>query len=393
MMKQEQYLARKHLKELLTTLIEDGYQCIGPRVRDGAIVYAPLTSIDQLPWGVSDRQQPGGYKLSAPPASPAGLNAALQPVHPGQRAFDWSVPATSIKALLFAPSEPLWCARPDASGQLVFRQSLPEPERVALFGVRPCDLRAIAIQDRVFLAGPYADIRYQLRRSELFIIALNCTHSGDLCFCVGTGGSLNAERGYDLALTELDKGYLVQSGSKAGRSVLTRLNARPASSSQRKRAQAQQAEAYRQQQHRQPKLPSPAECLSLLNLPTHPEWAAVAERCLACANCTQACPTCFCHTVVNQSNLELSQSEHSRQWDSCFSDQHSYCAGQVVRATTEQRYRQWLSHKFASWQQQFGEFGCVGCGRCISCCPAGIDIIEVLNRLCHNKPELAKEAT
>ncbi|WP_273286543.1 4Fe-4S dicluster domain-containing protein, partial [Reinekea forsetii] len=304
-----------------------------------------------------------------------------------------AVPATSIKALLFAPSEPLWCARPDASGQLVFRQSLPEPERVALFGVRPCDLRAIAIQDRVFLAGHYADIRYQLRRSELFIIALNCTHSGDLCFCVGTGGSLNAERGYDLALTELDKGYLVRSGSKAGRSVLTRLNTRPASSSQRKLAQAQQAEAYRQQQHRQPKLPSPAECLSLLNLPTHPEWAAVAERCLACANCTQACPTCFCHTVVNQSNLELSQSEHSRQWDSCFSDQHSYCAGQVVRATTEQRYRQWLSHKFASWQQQFGEFGCVGCGRCISCCPAGIDIIEVLNRLCHNKPELAKEAT
>ena len=97
--------------------------------------------------------------------------------------------------------------------------------------------------------------------------------------------------------------------------------------------------------------------------------------------------------MVNQSNLELSQSEHSRQWDSCFSDQHSYCAGQVVRATTEQRYRQWLSHKFASWQQQFGEFGCVGCGRCISCCPAGIDIIEVLNRLCYNKPELAKEAT
>ena len=395
-MTQEQYLARKHLKELLETLIDDGYHCIGPQVRDGAIVYAALESIDQLPWGVSDRQQPGAYQLTS--AAPlAGQEPASEQVNQAHRAFAWSVPATSIKPLLFAPTEPLWRAQPDALGNLVFHQVLPEPKQIALFGVRPCDLRAIEIQDTIFLAGPYADIRYQVRRSELFVIALNCTHSGDLCFCVPTGGSPEAERGYDLALTELDKGYLIHSGSEVGRNVLARLNTRSASTAQRQVAQDGYAAARRQQklQHQELKelkeLPSQAACLNLLNLADHPAWDAVAERCLACGNCTQVCPTCFCHRVVEHSSLDQSQSEHCRQWDSCFSDQHSYCAGRVIRDTTKQRYRQWLTHKFASWHQQFGVSGCVGCGRCISWCPAGIDVIEVLTRLTQHNPQWTEE--
>jgi ferredoxin len=393
-MTQEQYLARKHLKELLATLIDDGYQCIGPQVRDGAIIYAPLASIDQLPWGVGDRQQPGTYQLTSAAAARVGQASGTQQANPARRAFNWSVPATSIKPMLFAPTEPLWRARPDALGNLVFHQTLPEPKRIALFGVRPCDLRAIEIQDKVFLAGPYADIRYQARRSELFVIALNCTHSGDLCFCVATGGRPEAEHGYDLALTELDKGYLIQSGSTAGRNVLDRLNIRTASSAQRKVARDGQAAARRQQaeQPQAQQLPNPADCLNLLNLTDHPEWDAVAERCLACGNCTQVCPTCFCHKAVEHSSLDQSQSEHSRDWDSCFSDQHSYFAGRVVRDTTQQRYRQWLTHKFASWQQQFGESGCVGCGRCISWCPAGIDVTAELARLTHQTQQNPKRS-
>jgi Fe-S-cluster-containing hydrogenase component 2 len=108
----------------------------------------------------------------------------------------------------------------------------------------------------------------------------------------------------------------------------------------------------------------------------HPRWNDVADRCLACTNCTLVCPTCFCATVEDSTDLEGENAERSRRWDSCFSLDHSYVHGGSVRASTRSRYRQWLTHKLASWIDQFGTSGCVGCGRCITWCPVGIDITE-----------------
>ena len=120
----------------------------------------------------------------------------------------------------------------------------------------------------------------------------------------------------------------------------------------------------------------------LMNNLKHPRWDEVADRCLSCGNCTMVCPTCFCHHEKETIALDTSSSEHTREWDSCFSSGHSYIHGKVVRDETKYRYRQWLTHKVATWWEQFDTSGCVGCGRCISWCPVGIDITEEVAAIC-----------
>ena len=106
----------------------------------------------------------------------------------------------------------------------------------------------------------------------------------------------------------------------------------------------------------------------------HPRWDDVAARCLSCTNCTLVCPTCFCSTVEDVTDLTGQSAERWRRWDSCFTLDHSYLHGGSVRPTTRDRYRQWLTHKLGTWIDQFGHSGCVGCGRCITWCPVGIDL-------------------
>jgi ferredoxin len=112
-----------------------------------------------------------------------------------------------------------------------------------------------------------------------------------------------------------------------------------------------------------------------------PEWDEVARRCLACGNCTMVCPTCFCHTLEDHTDLSGEHLERRRRWDTCFTSEFSYIHGGSIRPSVRARYRQWLLHKFSNWVEQFGSYGCVGCGRCITWCPVGIDVTEELSRL------------
>ena len=114
----------------------------------------------------------------------------------------------------------------------------------------------------------------------------------------------------------------------------------------------------------------------LLDNLDHPRWDEVAERCLSCANCTMICPTCFCSSVAEVSDLTGEQVRRERTWASCFTAEHSFLNSGVVRNSTSARYRQWLTHKLATWIDQYDTSGCVGCGRCITWCPVGIDLTE-----------------
>ncbi|OHC12687.1 MAG: sulfite reductase subunit A [Pseudomonadales bacterium GWC1_66_9] len=354
-------LDRDGLQALIEALAARGFQVLGPLVRDEAIVYDEIAGVADLPAGWTDRQGPGQYRLER---------------RDDQALFGFAAAPQSWKRFLHPPVETLWRVR-QGEGGLLFSSAAETTPRYAFLGVRACDLKAIAIQDRVLCEGPYRDTAYERRRRAAFIVALNCSEAGDTCFCVSMGSGPKAEGAFDLALTELlderRHEFLVEVGSAAGGEVLASLPQRPALDADRAAAAAVIART--------------AGCMGrqldttdlqdlLQSNPEHPRWDEVAERCLSCANCTMVCPTCFCTTVEDHSDLAGGSAERVRLWDSCFTLDFSYIHGGSVRQTDKGRYRQWMTHKLSTWFDQFGSSGCVGCGRCITWCPVGIDITE-----------------
>jgi ferredoxin len=354
-------LPREGLGALLHALRADGYTLVGPTVRDGAVVYAEIAGIDDLPAGWTAEQEAATYRLRR---------------RDDQALFGFAVGPQSFKAFFFVPRLRLWRAHRDGTS-FAIESDETTPPRVALIGARSCDLHAIAVQDRTFLHGPYADPDYAARRAGVFVLAVNCAVAGATCFCVSMGTGPRATQGFDLALTELldDDGhrFLVEAGSERGAAMLARAGARAASPDDRAAADAI-VERTARSMGRRLDAAGVKELLSR-NL-EHPRWDEVATRCLSCANCTLVCPTCFCATVEDVTDLTGEHAERWRAWDSCFTLDHSYIHGGSVRTTPKARYRQWLTHKLATWHDQFGTSGCVGCGRCITWCPVGIDITE-----------------
>jgi ferredoxin len=255
----------------------------------------------------------------------------------------------------------------------------PDAQPLAMIGVRSCELAAIQVQDRVFLRSDMTDPTYLARRERAFILAVNCLHPGGTCFCTSMGTGPAAHSGFDLSLTELTDVFLVEIGSEAGRMVMSDLPCQPAGVFYIQSAErGLEAAAQNMGRH----IPDAAHLPEvLLNDLENPIYDEVAQRCLSCTNCTQVCPTCFCWDVQEINNLSGSEVRRERVWDSCFNPMYSYVFGGNSRPNTRSRYRQWITHKLASWHYQFGVSGCVGCGRCITWCPAAIDITVEANAL------------
>ncbi|HEY5789398.1 MAG TPA: 4Fe-4S dicluster domain-containing protein [Gammaproteobacteria bacterium] len=359
-------LQRDRFDDLLATLRESGYRVLGPRLRDGAVVHGEIGGSADLPAGWRDHQAPGEYRLEASDAPDL---------------FGYVLAAQSWKAVLFPAERPLFHAR-RVDGRLSFSAAVPDATPRALLGVRPCERRAIEVQDAVLRDGPYPDDDYSARRAAVFTVVVNCTRAASTCFCTSQGSGPRAEAGFDLCLTELtDDGphrFVIEAGSPAGERVLAALRLSDATGADREAVELGTARAAGMigRRLRNAGLPE-----ALKAAPEHPRWKQVAERCLNCGNCTQVCPTCFCVAVEDQPDLAGSDATRSRRWDSCFNPAHSYVAGGVIRNSTRSRYRQWLTHKLATWHDQFGHSGCVGCGRCITWCPVGIDITEEANAI------------
>ncbi|MCZ7649067.1 MAG: 4Fe-4S dicluster domain-containing protein [Planctomycetota bacterium] len=353
---------RGDMDRFFETLRKEGYQPVGPTLRDGAIVYDTLSSTRDLPVGWGDEQEPGAYRLRK---------------RGDEALFGYVVGPQSWKQYLFPPRRKLWSAD-RAAGGLEFKPSAEAPPKYAFIGVRGCELHALQVQDKAFLEGPYADPYYRAVREGSLVVAVNCGTSAATCFCASMGTGPKVERGFDLALTELLDGgqrFVVEAGSARGAKFVDELS--PQAAAPEDLAEAARVVERTAATLRRKVEPGGLRELLARNL-EHPRWDEVASRCQTCANCTLVCPTCFCSTVEDVSDLTGEHAERWRRWDSCFTFDHSYLHGGAVRASAMSRYRQWLTHKFGTWHDQFGVSGCVGCGRCISWCPVGIDVTEEL---------------
>ncbi len=344
---------------LLDVLRQQGYTLIGPTVRDGAIVLGEIERTSDLPVGWGDEQDGGHYRLKK--RSDGTL-------------FGYATGPHSWKRYLHPPTLVRWRARREDGGFTAEPETSPPP-KYAFIGVRPCELAAIQVQDRVFLGGPFVDPAYRGRREAAFLVAAQCGAPAGTCFCESMGTGPRAAEGFDLAVTEiLQQGrheLVIEVGSERGAAVARALPHRAAGADDQDAAAAVGSHAVtRMGRH----LDTAGLQEVLYRRYEDPRWDEVARRCLGCANCTMVCPTCFCATVEDATDLVGSATERRRVWDSCFSQEFSYVHGGSVRTSAGARYRQWITHKLATWHEQFGTSGCVGCGRCITWCPVGIDI-------------------
>jgi ferredoxin len=347
------------LDAMLGTLRSRGYRVVGPTLRDGAIVYDDLETAADLPAGWTDDQDGGTYRLRR------RNDDAL---------FGYNLGPQSWKRNLFPPSSLLWKIERD---RRVATAPVDDVPRFAFIGVRACELHAIAIQDRVFMGGAHVDPVYASRREGVFVVAVNCGQAGGTCFCVSMETGPRATEGFDLAMTEIvEEGrheLLVEMGTDRGREVMADVPHRAAGSGDSETADAIVERTAASMGRRMDT--TGIKALLYANL-EHPRWDDVGERCLTCGNCTMVCPTCFCFSVEDVTDLSGDVAGRHRTWDSCFTTDHSYLHGGSVRSSNRGRYRQWMTHKLATWFDQFGTSGCVGCGRCITWCPVGIDITE-----------------
>ena len=368
------------LQSLLDALVARGYRVMGPTVRGGAVVNAEITAVADLPRGWGDDQEPGRYRLRR---------------RDDEALFGFAAGAQSAKPVFFPTDELLWRGQRTAGGTGFEVGGAPgsptggthvededgaDRRPTALLGVRSCDLSAVGIHDTVLTGRGFTDAHYAQRREGAFVIAVACSDPGGTCFCVSMGTGPRPEQGrgapFDLSLTELlepEHRFVVEVGSERGGALLDEIGATAAAAGDLAAAGAVSDQAAQRMGRR---LDTDGIRDLLYASVDSPRWDDVASRCLACTNCTMVCPTCFCTTVEDVSDLSGESADRHRVWDSCFNADFSYIHGGTVRDSTRSRYRQWMTHKLASWHDQFGSSGCVGCGRCVTWCPAGIDITE-----------------
>jgi sulfhydrogenase subunit beta (sulfur reductase) len=361
-------IERGALSELLAGISGNGYQVVGPTVHNGAIVYREVQSASDLPIGWGDEQDGGRYRLKR---------------REDEAVFGYAVGPQSWKQFLFPPRLRLWHARRGENGDgLAFVEETVDTPRYAFFGVRSCELHAIAIQDRVFMPAAHPDRSYEARREDVLLVAVNCGDPAGTCFCSSMGTGPKANSGFDLALTEVLKDgrhrFVIEVGTERGARVLADVPYRSAEDVDWSDAAEVTAGAVARMGRHMPEVDLKA--LLYANY-EHPRWDEVANRCLTCGNCTMVCPTCFCSSVEDKGDLAGEEAERWRRWESCFSIQFSHVTGGETRRSPRSRYRQWMTHKLATWFDQFGTSGCVGCGRCITWCPVGIDITEEVSAI------------
>ena len=253
--------------------------------------------------------------------------------------------------------------------------SLPEqPGPVVLFGVRPCDARSLVNLDCVFLEKPYEDKNYAQRREILTVITLACAVIPyPACFCDSMGGGPAGAEGADILLRETKDGvaWLASFITEKGRAIEAVWQSAGLLSAPGKVKPAPIPACPL-------KIEKPDDLAAKLKAAwDDPAWGSFSEACLGCGVCSFLCPTCYCFDI--DAEVQDDTAAQFRCWDCCmFSDYSRMAGGHNPRPTKKERLRNRYMHKLVYFDERYGRTLCVGCGRCISKCPAGLDIASVI---------------
>lgn len=361
-------ISRSEFDKWFTTILAQGFRVLAPTVKDFAIKLDEIDNINKLPIGISDIQLPGRYNLIT---------------RKDKAYFAYNTPMDSFKKWLFPPKRKLWQAKRIGNDVAIKEENIKTTKQIFL-GVRSCDLKAITVQDKIFLQGNFIDPYYKAQRDNTIIVAVNCTTASENCFCVSMKSGPNVVSDFDILLTEIinenQHDFIIKIGSKKGKQLIKNLEVIKCDKEDLIKENNEITKAIIKINHNIKVDTANIKELFYKSL-NHNLWEDIAKRCLSCANCTLVCPTCFCSNIEEVSDITGNHTERWQIWDSCFNADHSYIHNGEIRNSVKSRYRQWLTHKMASWIDQFGVSGCVGCGRCISWCPVGIDLREEIAKL------------
>jgi ferredoxin len=320
------------------------------------------------------------YQVYAPAKDGDVWNYALIE-KPEDLLLDHTNTVLSPKAIVFPQTEILLEFNTSNENELRLNESLPQQQPTIIFGVRPCDAKAITLTDKVF-GGDFVDPYYWKRRNQTLLIGLTCnTPPSPNCFCLSVGGSPHYHDGLDILMTDMGDRYFVESLTEKGDKLLNlgkSLFAKPTAKDKKELAKIQ----ANSEKNLKRQLKSAKKISSVLKeMFESSYWDQESMSCLRCGICTYLCPTCHCFDMNDEVAVTSPiKGKRVRTWDTCqFPDFTMHSSGHNPRPDKASRLRQRVFHKFYYFPEWYKEFQCIGCGRCISKCPVGIDIIQVLD--------------
>lgn len=295
----------------------------------------------------------------------------------------FSTTVLSPKKIIFPQKETLLEFSTKNEESYEVREVLPDEKTTVIFGVRPCDAKAVTLMDKVF-SGDFEDPYYWKRRNSVSLVGLSCSGPpSPNCFCLSVSGSPHSKEGLDILMTDLGDRYFIEPLTEKGEKLVNaakELFEEP-KSEDRKEAEKIHTESEKKIKRQIKEVKKISE--KLKSMFESPFWDEQSMSCIRCGICTYLCPTCHCFDINDEvSSSSPLKGERVRTWDNCqFPDFTMHSSGHNPRPDKASRLRQRIYHKFRYFIERYQNCQCTGCGRCISKCPVGIDIIEVLDKV------------
>jgi ferredoxin len=329
----ESKIAKKQLPQFLTAVSAD-YALYGPRAEDGIVTFGSIGSAEEL-------------------------------------MLDYRNSTISPKELFLPRAEVVY----EFDGQNFVNETMPDEKRV-IFGMRPCDCRALTLLDRNFDTERVKEPFYVARRQNTVVVALGCNRPLSSCFCTTVGGDPFGQEGADVLLADMGDSLLARAITPKGKDFLARYS---------KFFSTKGSDNWdKQAKEARDKIKSGLEVENIKSrLDDRFEdniWEAVSRKCLGCGICSYLCPVCYCFDLVDEKTS--TGVKKIRTWDCCMFPLFTrHASGHNPRSIGAARLRQKIMHKFSYYTERCGVNGCVGCGRCVRSCPVNLDIRQLLEKV------------